>query len=356
MKVCIVDIQKPREGSGSGIGEYTYHLAKGLKDKKDVEVSEFYAVPKVGRFDIKNLLYINTLFKAKLASLAKEDFDIIHITNHEIGFAARILKQKGTKAKVITTIHDAIRMQKDYPHGIMQRSYNALVKSSIRDACESSDMILFDSTNTKSDISKAFKYKSGIVVPLGIREKLLAKPRKKVRKAIFSVGYIGSFGSNKNVISILKVAKLFDNKNNIKFEIYGSGPEYKNLIMFKNKNNIQNVEFKGFAPENKLIDIYDSFDVFFFPSMHEGFGLPIIEAQARGLPTIIFKNARIPKETRKECIEIKDENEAKSMILRLKNKEYSRGKMESALKYARGFTWEKVLQRVYNIYNDILGK
>ena len=50
----------------------------------------------------------------------------------------------------------------------------------------------------------------------------------------------------------------------------------------------------GLALEERLIGIYDSFDVFAFPSLYEGFGLPILEAQSRGLPVIIYKYGKIP--------------------------------------------------------------
>jgi glycosyltransferase involved in cell wall biosynthesis len=353
MKVCIVDIQKPREGSGSGIGEYTYHLAKGLKDKKDVEVSEFYAVPKVGRFDIKNLLYINTLFKAKLASLAKEDFDIIHITNHEIGFAAKILKQRGTKAKIITTIHDAIRLHGKHSASMLQRHYNRLVKGSMKDACRFSDMVLFNSTLTKMEVSRFFACKGGLVIPLGVKEDLMKTCIIKKKNNHFVVGYIGSFGFNKNVISILKVAKILK-ESSIMFNIYGNGQEYDKLLEFKYKNDLSNVEFKGFAPEDRLTEIYDSFSTLFFPSVYEGFGIPILEAQARGIPVIVFQKSLIPKETRKYCIDAKDEKDAASIILNLKIKGFGEKKKNAEIKYAREFTWEKFLQGTYSAYKRVL--
>ena len=353
MKICIVDIQKPHAGSGSGIGEYTYQLVKGLKKKKNVEVTEFYAVQRVGRFDIKNLIYINTLFKAKLASLAKRDFDIIHITNHEIGFAAKILKQRGTKAKIITTIHDAIRLHSRHSDSMLQRHYNRLVKVSIKDACEFSDMVMFDSTLTKMEISKFFTYNEGIVISLGVKDNLMKNPAVKKRNTPFIVGYIGSFGINKNVISILNVAKILK-ESSIRFHIYGNGPEYDKLLAFKDKNDLSNVEFKGFAPEDRLAEIYDSFDVFFFPSVYEGFGMPILEAQARGLPVIVFQKSLIPKETKKCCINAKDEKDAASIILDLKRKGFDKKDRNAEIKYARGFTWEKFLQDTYSAYKRVL--
>jgi len=97
----------------------------------------------------------------------------------------------------------------------------------------------------------------------------------------------------------LQAAELIKDKN-IKFNIYGDKEYwYENF----DKYAPANVKFMGFAPEEKIVEIYDSFDVFVFPSLYEGFGLPILEAQARGLPVIIYKYGKIPKEVRKYCFE-----------------------------------------------------
>jgi len=65
--------------------------------------------------------------------------------------------------------------------------------------------------------------------------------------------------------------------------------------MLKEIKQNERIKFIGFAPEEKIVDIYDSFDVFVFPILYEGFGMPIIEAQSRGLPVIIYKYGKIPK-------------------------------------------------------------
>ena len=65
--------------------------------------------------------------------------------------------------------------------------------------------------------------------------------------------------------------------------------------MLKEIKQNERIKFMGFAPEEKIVDIYDSFDVFVFPCLYKGVGMPIIEAQSRGLPVIIYKYGKIPK-------------------------------------------------------------
>ncbi|MEM3610337.1 MAG: glycosyltransferase, partial [Candidatus Anstonellales archaeon] len=117
----------------------------------------------------------------------------------------------------------------------------------------------------------------------------------------------------------------------------------------KNKN----IRFMGFAPEEKLIETYDSFDCFVFPSLYEGFGLPILEAQARGLPVIIYKYGKIPKEVRKYCFEAESPEHMAQIIENLKENGYNEKLKEKATAYARSFTWEKTAKETLKIYKKV---
>ena len=110
----------------------------------------------------------------------------------------------------------------------------------------------------------------------------------------------------------------------------------------------------GFAPENKLVDIYDSFNVFVFPSHYEGFGIPIIEAQSRGLPVIIYKYGKIPKEVRKYCFEAESPEHMAQIIEDLKENGYNEKLRKKATEYARSFTWERCARETFNIYQTVL--
>ena len=112
--------------------------------------------------------------------------------------------------------------------------------------------------------------------------------------------------------------------------------------------------FNGFAPESRLVQIYDSFDVFVFPSYYEGFGLPILEAQARDLPVIIYKKAKIPVEVRKYCFEAESQEHMAQIIEDLKENGYNEKLQMKATKYARSFTWEKTAKETLEVYKKLI--
>jgi alpha-1,3-rhamnosyl/mannosyltransferase len=110
----------------------------------------------------------------------------------------------------------------------------------------------------------------------------------------------------------------------------------------------------GFAPEGRKAQVYDNFDVFVFPSLYEGFGLPILEAQARGLPVIVYGKGRVSEEIRRYCFEAEDEAHMARIIRDLKENGYDERRRREAMAYARGFTWERCAEETVRIYKRVL--
>jgi hypothetical protein len=95
MKILLISTAKPYKGSGSGLTEYAYQLITHMEQSlsKNDSVEELYALGASKRNNILGLIKTNTSFKKKIAAIPKDKYDIIHITDHEIGFAAKILKK-----------------------------------------------------------------------------------------------------------------------------------------------------------------------------------------------------------------------------------------------------------------------
>ena len=291
-----------------------------------------------------------------IADVPKDKYDVIHITDHEIGFAAKILKKAKNGAKIITTIHDLSRFEKGLHRGLSQKVYNKLVQGSIKDAIKYSDFLLCDSSQTLNAVIERFgPIKNMKVVLLGVNnrrlnvQRLKRKPNKK-----FIVGYIGALMKHKNVIFILKAAKILKSKQNYEFIIYGNGADKDILLKFKESNNLDNVKLKGYLNEENKSKAYESFDAFIFPSLYEGFGLPILEAQSRGLPVIIYKNGKIPNEARRYCFKAESPEHMAQIIEDLKENGYNEKLRKKATEYARSFTWERCAKETLEIYKKVL--
>ncbi len=116
-----------------------------------------------------------------------------------------------------------------------------------------------------------------------------------IEEDTFLVGNIGRFQKQKNQIFLIDVFYYFHlSHSNSKLLLVGNGPllqQLKNRALFYDL--IGDVIFAGTFSD--VSDFYSAFDCFVFPSLYEGLGITLIEAQASNLPCII--SDKIPKET-----------------------------------------------------------
>lgn len=356
MRIAIISIAKPEEGSGNGTVGYAFALMNGLRRMGNT-VDSYYSIGKSKRYDAIGLTKMMMAFPQTMARIARMDYDIIHITFQELGFAAKILKQKGSNAKIVTTIHDLIRLDKRFEKGILEKQYNAFVRKSIEDAIRYSDFMLFNSPQTKDETQRAFgPLKNSKVIWHGTSRRYL-NGRRARRKAdgIFRVGYVGSFTRNKNVLGMLKTAGFLLKYPSISFIVYGSGAEYQAIAKYRKEHALDNVSINGMAPEQKIVRIYDGFDAFMLPSLSEGFSLMILQAQARCLPVIIFKGSKIPEQIARYCIKADGEKDAAIIIRQMSIHGADKRLLARARAYAMTFTWERTARQTMEVYRGLLG-
>jgi glycosyltransferase involved in cell wall biosynthesis len=114
--------------------------------------------------------------------------------------------------------------------------------------------------------------------------------------------------------------------------------------------------FMGYVPDGEVAQLYASCDVFCFPSLWEGFGIPLAEAQAVGKPVVAFNNCAVPEvvEDQRTGILVPPRNWrklAKSVVFLLKNRDvaYVMGKAGRE-RVGRLFTWDRVAKVVETAY------
>lgn len=224
-----------------------------------------------------------------------------------------------------------------------------------------SDKIIADSTKTKRDIIKHLKLPEDkiVVINIGVDEKFRPLNLNNKQRE-FILGYVGALDKRKRLdytIRTLKILKDKYGKLKLKFHVYGSGRDLERLeTMVKTLNLDDIVEFKGFAPDEKLVEIYNSFDIFVLASDWEGFGIPILEAQRCGVPTIIRKDADIPEEVRRYCIKVSSEEELADVVYNLYlNTKLRRKWGYVGRRYAQKFSWYTAVEKILKVYKCIGG-
>jgi glycosyltransferase involved in cell wall biosynthesis len=138
----------------------------------------------------------------------------------------------------------------------------------------------------------------------------------------------------------------------------GKGWGYENILAEVAKQGLQGrVHFPGFVAEADLPALYSAATIFVYPSLYEGFGLPVLEAMACGLPVIASDYSSLPEVVGKAGLLVNPgEVEAiAAAIHRLLEDETLRQALSSAgLARAAEFTWARMVSQLVELYQQVL--
>ena len=183
-------------------------------------------------------------------------------------------------------------------------------------------MVTTISKFSKNQILKILKKKYQIkVIPCCFRKELKYSKRK-INKHKLKILFIGT-GKNKNLKSLINTAKF----TNWKITIVGKISLNDQFFLKKYKIQYQNFVNLSFK---EIVNIYKANDILCFISLHEGFGLPIIEAQKTGMPVVasniepiksvagsgaLLVNPMKPKDIKKNILKIADSIDCRNKLV-----------------------------------------
>lgn len=297
--------------------------------------------------------------------LRSKKVDLYHVPQNGIG-----LPQKKSSL-YIATIHDLIPyiMPETVGRGYLTKfiSQMPLIISSI-------DMIITVSEWSKKDIMRVFNVPENKIAVTHLAADDMFMPIDKLKSLDFIkeryninqniILYLGGFSPRKNVKSILVAFSMIkDNlSKDYKIVIIGSAKDdHQFLIKLSHSLGIgDRVFFTGYVPYEDLPYFYNAADVFVYPSLYEGFGLPVLEAMKCGTPTISSNVSSIPEVAGDGAILINPfdtEELAKSMEEVLESKGIKADLISKGFERTEIFNWEKtacetlkIYQNVYNMY------
>ena len=151
----------------------------------------------------------------------------------------------------------------------------------------------------KEELDEAFSVSNTVVIKNGIDLYKYSHPRvdkKEMRKSLnipdnaFVVGHIGRFSPEKNHRFIMEVFSLLSDKEpNAFLLLIGTGDEKGNIEKQIKEKGLEN-KVKILSGRTDIPELLNEMDVFIFPSLYEGFGIALVEAQASGKRCIVSDN------------------------------------------------------------------
>ena len=279
----------------AGIGSYMRELEASFKDHGSDQVKYVYS------HDI-NKLVGNSIFLNSNNKIIRWTFQIRYLIYKQIHLPLKILFSKADyiicmdyiaplitfNAKRITVLHDSLFWDQKNNYSFFWRKYfTALINLGI----DSSTQIVTTSNYSKKNLIKIFPNNKNItVVYQSFNFHKTLSPNYIIPKNYLL--HIGSFEKRKDLITLIKAFKLVDDPN-LKLVlagaqiINGSSEILNEIKTFIAQNKIEDrVVLAGYISKEEASILYKNARIYIFPSLDEGFGIPILEALSFSIPVI----------------------------------------------------------------------
>jgi glycosyltransferase involved in cell wall biosynthesis len=291
-------------------------------------------------------------------TLSNDKIDLYH------GLSNEIPRRRSYKVPCIVTIHDLIfkRFPRNY-RAVDRRIYNVKFKYAVRNA----DLTIAISEQTKQDIVDFYKIDPNKIKVIyqtchdnfrrEYPDEVVAHIKEKFQLPDNFILNVGTIETRKNLNAVLQAIPLM--KNDLPIVIVGRKTKYFNFLkiqMQKNKINPNRMIFLQNVSIEELPSIYKLADLFIYPSIFEGFGIPIIEALTSGLPVITSKGSCFPEAGGKDSLYIDPHNfeEIADVIDSTLENQQLRSKMiYSGKEFVKNFNPDLLSSQLMNVYKEL---
>jgi glycosyltransferase involved in cell wall biosynthesis len=270
--------------------------------------------------------------------------------------------------KSVLTIYDLV--YRFYPGTLTARnvwSHRVFTERSIRKA----DKIIAISESTANDLKRVFNIsdrKIQVIAPGVDLDFFRPYPTESARKYLTQkygilesyVLCVGTIEPRKNLATLFRAYAQLCKRSRVAHQLVVAGARgWKNSHLFTlvSKLNIEDrVRFLGYVPDEDLPKLYCGADIFVYPSIHEGFGLPVLEAMACGCPAVAFDNSSLPEDGGNAGLLVETNNisELSISIEKVLFDENLRDSMaERGIERAKMFGQRGCSERVYELFQTV---
>ncbi len=294
-------------------------------------------------FEFKTINYPRLWTQVGLARQTfKDKLDVLFVPAHTIP----IIKKPGLKT--VITVHDLGSEYLPGMHQLKQRLYLGFMQ---RQQLKNAFKIIAVSNATKDDLVHKIGINSDkvAVVYEGYNSEEFRVQSSELKKKPDSYYlFVGTVQPRKNLERIIEAVKIL----NKKLLIAGSKGWLSDSIYAKAS---QNIKFLGRVDDKDLPGLYKGAIALVYPSLFEGFGLPILEAQACGCPVITSNISSMPEVAGKGAILVDpyNVNDIVKAMEQINNQDTRNKLIKAGLENVKRFSWEKCAKETLKVLENI---
>jgi len=253
----------------------------------------------------------------------------------------------------------------DYSTAEFQRKFSALLRAAVdRAAC-----VITASRYTAAQLAAHTSVSEDKlrVIPLGVdlpASTLSPDERKLARERLVGEGNqlilsVGVIQTRKNTLNALRALEILPEHYRL---ILAGGDGHGSEIVhdyIRRQGLGSRVQVRGYVSTEELRVFYQAASAMLFPSLEEGFGLPVLEAMANGLPVVASQTASLPEVGGDAALYVDphDPRDIAEKVRRAVEDSELREKMiQQGLARAREFSWQRVAAATLQVYNEMLAR
>ena len=288
--------------------------------------------------------------------LLKARLDVVHYPN----FAIPLLPLYPS----IVTIHDLIYYV--YPDQCPSRLAHHYARFMLRQATRKARVLITDSAYSKQDLITHFQVpaeKIEVIFPAA--EQQYCPPESPELPAAIALRYgiagpyilyVGKHHPYKNIRTLVHAFNVYPEVYTQHQLVIAGKREPRRAALYQEARSLQAgdaIVFTDFVPEDDMFELYRHAQLFVFPSLYEGFGLPPLEAMACGVPVVASNAASLPEVVGDAAIQVEPldaHGMADAMRAVLTDPMLWSELHHKGLKRAQHFSWETAAQQLLAIY------
>ena len=359
--------------NNTGLGNYSRDLVRimatyypdnqyFLYNPKPAKIDRLTLTPQMTVRQPDEWLYrkFPALWRSKFitSDLKKDNLDIYHGLSGELPFGIQ-----NTGIKSVVTIHDLIFLRYPELYKPIDRKFYTL---KFKYAAKHADQIVAISEQTKQDIIHFFKINPEKIKVIyqgchqafkeTYSDEFKAAIRQKFNLPDNFILNVGTIEPRKNAFSIVKAIKDTD----YKLVIVGRETPYaQGIKTYIAKHNMQNrVYFLKNLSLEELAGLYQMADMFIYPSIFEGFGIPLIEALYSHIPLITNSKGVFPEAAGPAAFyleNVKNPEEIKHQIDEIYQTDTLK-RIDTGYEFVQKFNDDTIAAQWQNLYQNIIGK
>lgn len=284
---------------------------------------------------------------------------------HDIYFFPDFVEYPHWTGKSVVMIHDLSFLH--VPQYVAKLN-EIFLRYFVSISAKRADHLIANSEYTKQDIVNTYKIPEDrvtVAYPGVDRKKFKPASKPQIAEVREAYGlekpfilYLGTLEPRKNIVSILTAYASLENRKDFNLVLAGKkGWMYGELFKQVGELGIEeDVVFTDFVPDKHKPALLSAAEVFVYPSFFEGFGMPVVEAQACGTPVITSNVTSLPEAGGKAVVYVDPEridDLEGAMENLLSSPKLRESLREKGLKNARKFRWEESAQKVLQIFNRL---